>query len=271
MNSQDISDDDTISQASYAPTPYVDSSWEIVGEAVETTEFAPMQVQILPRTHSFVDPMFANYGGIDENPTGASWHLPEEVARSYRQQLERPDSAEPEVATIAITEEELEEIKQQAYMEGQQSGLEAAISANAEKMELAEARLLQLMEDLQKQVGQHQSMLERNAIELATKISLKIVHHTVSINPEYIVPVLREALGLTGTAQIKRVRVSAQDLEFIKLVGLQKAIKGFDGSWEFIADETVRNGCIVETSAGQIDFQLDPAWRRIRDKVVKVL
>lgn len=271
MNNNSLSEEDTISQASYAPTPYVDTSWEVVGEAVQTREFAPMQVQILPRTHTFVDPMFANYGGFEEESHSASWHLPEEVARSYRNRLEQPQSTEVEVPRVSLTEEELEEIKSQAYMQGQQDGLEAAVSANAERMELCETRLLQLMEDMQKQVGQHQAILERNAIELASKIALKIVHHTVKINPEYIVPVIREALGLSGTAQVKQVRVSAQDLEFIKLVGLQKAIKEFDGSWQFVADETVRNGCVVETSAGHIDFQLDPAWRRIRDKVVKVL
>lgn len=274
MNDVDLSENESvISQATYQPTPYSDSSWEIVGEKVETTEFVPMGIELLPRTYAFVDPMFADYGGDPGSTQESRWHLPEELAAQFNE-MQRTGglpATEEQEKQITLTEDELEAIKQQAFMEGQQAGLEAAVSANAERMELAETRMVQMMEDLQKQVGQHSRMIERQGVDLAMKIALKIVHETVSINPEYIVPVVTEALGLAGTASIRRVRVSAQDLEFIKLVGLEKNVKEFDGTWQFIVDDTVKNGCIVETSAGQIDFQLDPAWERIKDKVVKVI
>jgi flagellar assembly protein FliH len=270
---QSQEDNELISQASYAPTPYADSSWEIVGEALETKDFIPMGIELLPRTYSFVDPMFADYGGDPAKGHEQRWHLPDEVAVTYQQQVQQgiQQPVQEQVQRTGLSDEEVEAIRQQAFMEGQQAGLEAAVSANAEKMELAESRMLQLMEDLNTQIRQQGRQVERRAVELAMKVALKIVHQTVSINPEYIVPIIQEALGLVGTSSIRAVRVSSQDLEFIRLMGIEKSIKEFDGSWEFVADETVKTGCIVDTSAGEIDFQLGPAWERIKDKVVKVL
>jgi flagellar biosynthesis/type III secretory pathway protein FliH len=48
-------------------------------------------------------------------------------------------------------------------------------------------------------------------------------------------------------------------------------MKEYDGSWSFVQDETIRAGCVVETSSGEVDFRLDQAWERIKDNVVKVL
>ena len=31
----------------------------------------------------------------------------------------------------------------------------------------------------------------------------------------------------------------------------------FDGSWNFEADETIKAGCVLESSAGLIDLQID--------------
>lgn len=259
------------SQASYVPTPYEDSSWEIVGEPVETKEFVPMEVTILPRTQSFSDPMFADYGGVPSAEGTARWHLPKDEAARMQQALQQSQSQAPVEPQIVMTEEELETIKQAAFLEGQQAGLEGAVAANAERMGQAEARVAQVLQDLQQQVAQHGKELERASLELVLQIADKLLPEVVEINPEYIVQILNEALALSGSSSIKTIRVSAADLEFIKLVGVHKGLKEYDGSWKFEADETVRSGCIVETSSGTIDFQIDAAWDRIRDKILKVL
>ena len=113
--------------------------------------------------------------------------------------------------------------------------------------------------------------MERQAVELALQVARKIIEQAVEINPEYIIPIIREAITSSGSAIIRKVRISPQDMEFVEYAGLRKQLKEFDGSWDFEADESIRSGCIVETSASQIDYQLDKAWERVRDQVVKVI
>ena len=82
---------------------------------------------------------------------------------------------------------------------------------------------------------------------------------------------MREALKYAGTASIKKVKVSAQDLEFIEVMGLSKKLKEFDGSWAFEADENLKSGCVIETSAGEVDFNLEKSWERIAESVVRII
>jgi flagellar biosynthesis/type III secretory pathway protein FliH len=118
-------------------------------------------------------------------------------------------------------------------------------------------------------MNQELQALEASAVKLAVEIGEKIVGHAVEINPEYITNIVRQALGKAGGAAIKTVRVSPQDLEFIQVVGVAKQLKEFDGTWAFEADDTIRAGCVVSTSAGEVDFQIDKAWERMRDAVLK--
>ena len=112
--------------------------------------------------------------------------------------------------------------------------------------------------------------VESEAVKFSVEIAEKLVGHAVEINPEYILPIIREALSKAGTANINRVRVSPEDFEFIEVVGVRKVIQEKEGSWDFEADETIRSGCVIDTSAGEIDFRLDEAFKRIADSVVRI-
>jgi flagellar biosynthesis/type III secretory pathway protein FliH len=92
----------------------------------------------------------------------------------------------------------------------------------------------------------------------------------VDINPEYIIDIIKEGIALAGGAKIKSIKVSPQDLEFLNLLNLSKQFKKFDGGWSFEGDDTIKSGCVVEMIGGVVDYQIDKAWERIRDQVVKV-
>src|SRR5690606_16120529 len=117
----------------------------------------------------------------------------------------------------------------------------------------------EVLKDLARQIEERITQTEKDAVALALEISKKIIDTTVEVNPEYLVHIVREALGQAGAAAIRKIRVSPQDYEFIEVVGLRRQFES-EGSWDFEADETIRSGCIVETSGGEIDFQLDRAW-----------
>jgi len=54
-------------------------------------------------------------------------------------------------------------------------------------------------------------------------------------------------------------------------MGIARMLKEYDGTWLFEADEGIKSGCVVETSAGVVDFQLDQAWERVAGNVVRVI
>lgn len=258
----------SISQVDYRPSEFEDASWEVVGELREVEDFEPLGVHVLPSAVEYVDPMFADFGGRQTSVVPVRWHVPPELG--YRGPAKRDEQEAPSEPTHALTDQQLKQMQEAAYEAGRKDAYEDAAAQNQQKLEAAEKRLQATLADMHEQIEEHLQLIEKQALQLALAISKKIIDRAVDINPEYIVPILGEAVQLAGTATIKTIRVSPQDLEFIELMGVSKSIKGFDEQWHFIADPTVKAGCVIETSAGEIDYQLDPAWERVKEQVVKI-
>jgi len=255
--------------AEFIETPYADQSWEIVGQAVEASEFEPMEFETMRTTVVGCDPMFENYES-EKKPEGPRrWHLPEHLAQTPEMSRRKEEEQAPAVPLMPVAD--AERLSAEAYERGKQEALAQAQTEQAERLGQMAAQVETLLQDLQAQLNHELVDMERRSVELSVRIAEKLVGAAVEINPEYIVPVLNEALTLAKGAAVRKVRVSPQDLEFIEVVGIEKKLKGFDGTWTFEGDTTIKSGCVVETSAGEIDFQLDRAWERIQESVVKAV
>jgi flagellar assembly protein FliH len=270
MNETEVAAPQEDGQASFQETPYEDATWEIVGELSETLEFEPLHFDVVGHEVA-VDPMFADYGGRAEGENAQRWHLPEGVAyeggAGFSKQQEEEEEPED---LVKMREEELEALKQQIFEEGEQAGLEAAIEQNNQRLATLEQQFGQLLPDIQQQLRERITQIEKQTVDFALSISKKLVGEAVEINPEYIVQILRDALEQGGAATVKKIRISPQDMEFIEIVGLNKEFDP-EGDWTWEADETIKAGCIVETSAGEIDFQVDKAWERIQERIMKIV
>ena len=258
-----------LSQAEYKAGTYQDAEWELVGNVRLTDEFLPFEVAAIEGAAQYVDPMFADYGGVPKVPGKVRWHLPEHLTQQQAAAAAEVHEGQEVEESIAAAEHRA--AVEDALARGRQEGESAAEEKAKQNQALFEQRLQGIFADFQKQIDQDLIELQKRCIDLALRISHKIIDGAVEINPEYIVPIIEQAVALSGTAAIKNVRVSPQDLEFIRLVGLAKSFKEYDGNWEFVGDETVKAGCVVETTAGEIDFQLDAAWERIKDRVVRII
>ncbi len=257
-----------ISQGSYTPSQYEDATWEMLGERIETQDFQPLEIPVLPSHKQYVDPMFADFGGTYMGQEPVRWHLPPELA--YEGSGSRKAEEEEQEPLAGLTESQVEQLTQEAFEEGRKSGLQEAEQKRELELKTFNERLQTLFEDMQKQLEEHLQLVEKQAVQLALAVSKKIIDRAVEINPEYIVDIISKAVALAGTASVKTIRVSPQDHEFIEVVGVGKSIKGFEEHWQFVPDASIKAGCIVETSGGEIDYQLDPAWERIEAQVVKI-
>ncbi|RMG40491.1 MAG: hypothetical protein D6719_10830 [Candidatus Dadabacteria bacterium] len=271
MENQDSNTDNQassiLSQATYKETPYEDATWEVIGERIDNETFVPLELEIIRTSDFEIDPMFADYGGRLDPDQTKRWHLPEHLA--HKTEEERAKEQE-EKEKISLEEEELEKIKQEAYEAGHAAAI-AELEEQAKSDREAQAeRIATFLQDLKTQIEEGRKEVEKLALEFSLNVAKKIIDTAVEINPEYIVQIIREAISQAGSAAIKRILVSPEDLEFIELVGLKERLPEYEGDWNFEADSSIHSGCVVETTAGQIDYQLDQAWERIKEEVVKI-
>jgi len=256
-------------QASFKSSPYDDSTWEVVGEPPRPEEFYPMQVPQLKSDASMMDPMFADFGGGTQASEATDrWHLPQHLSHEGRAASRKPEE-DPNL--VKILPEDLERLRQEAFEAGRLQGTEDSVGSQHARMELIESSIRTMLEDLRVQMEEMATHIARKGSDLAVAIAKKVIDGAVEINPEYIVKTIEEALRLAGSATIRKIKISRQDMEFIEVVGVSKMLKDFDGSWTFEADDSIRAGCVIETSAGEVDYDLDRAWERIRDDVIKVV
>lgn len=260
-----------LSQVSYKPTDWDDQSWEVVGRFEDSKEFVPAEFKVLPASDVTIDPMFADYGGLPPK-SERRWHKAEYHVNDASQMRSREERREQEEQQ---QREQLEQVveaaRAQAFAEGLEQGRRESAQAHDAKLAELRQKIQTVLQDFQRQNVEMVQRVEQQAVGLSLDISKKIIAEAVEINPEYVFNVISEALKQCGTAIIRRVRVSPEDLEFLNLVGIEKHVKDFDGTWHFESDPSVRAGCVVDTSAGEVDFQLDKAWERVREKIIKVM
>ncbi len=264
---------EALSQITYKGTPYEDCSWELVGEFHNQNSFEPSSFAVLDGRTMIADPMFADYGGVPPAGDQVRFHGGGggrfDPNRRQVLSMEEDQKAAEQIADQLRAEHgrELEAVRAEAFQEGRL----AAVEELDERMKVIEGRYATVLEDVGQQISENLKTMEHQAVNLAIQISQKLIGTVVEINPEYILGIVREAIKLAGGAIIRSIRVSPQDHEFLSLLSLPKQFKDYDGTWNFEADESVKSGCVVMTSGGEVDFQIDPAWERIKDKVVKVI
>ena len=247
---------------------FVLQHWEEVGERIKQEDFIPLQIEVHKKSEIVKGLIQEQFEEPIQYASGPRSH--NSIAATREDQI-RKIQIEKEISEqIILTQAQIDKMMSDAYNQGKEEALIEAVSSNNERFIVMEQQLKSILEDLSAQERANVEELEQEALKLTIDISQKVIEHAVEINPEYIIKLIREALKLSGGARVKKVRVSPQDMEFIEVLKVAQSIKEFDGSWNFEADETIKAGCILESSAGSINFELEKSWERIKDKVLSI-
>ncbi len=264
-----------LSQETYRESQYEDVSWEIVGEFLNQERFEPLGFQVVNvDVGATTDPMFADYGGIPDDRTSERYHGADKMTFNPGKRSVTNLVEEQEVqfeARLDEMQKEFEAKIEAAKREGFEAGRLAATEEIDQRNKVIEDRYAQVLEDVGLQISDNIKQIENQSVDLSVQIARKLIGTCVDINPEYILDIVRESIRLSGGAVIQSIKVSPQDHEFLTLLNLPKQFKEYDGTWQFERDDTVASGCIVITSGGEVDFQLDAAWERIKEKVARVV
>ena len=255
LDESQISSISVQSQAEFVPTPFRETSWEVVGERLEVVHFVSMDVEVLHSDMTRADPMFAQFGG------GMQGNATFSMGQRFVE----------EVTTPVIDEEFLESVRAEAFEQGRLQGLEEGKAEASQESQVAldslSTELKQFQLQLVREVKNVVAKTEKGGFDLALAISKKILNLTAEVRPEYILEIIRGALESSGAGKALKVKVSPQDFEFLEVIGLPPDLSSEETGVIYVADDAVQSGCIVETDFGQIDHRLEEMWNEVKENL----
>lgn len=255
-----------LSQRDYKPTPYRETHWEIVGESVAERDFVALEVSVLQGNAAEPDPMFEIFGQGYSKDTESVYHGPFGRPKHVPGGIDEISEAEQ----MAQLEALLEERYQEGLKEGHALGVADGQAKVAEKYEELSNHVTEVLTSVVNEVSEVVARMETQALELALDIAKRILTTTVDVRPDYILDVIRAALKSLGAAKPLRIRVSLDDFEFLNVVGLPPELSSEELGVSYVADESVKSGCVVETNFGEVDMVVEKMWEQIRDSLYEV-
>ncbi len=125
----------------------------------------------------------------------------------------------------------------------------------------AAQRLNAVVQSLQASLTDMQQHMAQDLLHLACDIARQVLRHELSVNPNAVQPVVREAVGmLVSEGRPALVRLNPVDMETLA-AHLREEFDGAAVQW--MADAAVpAGGCLVESAGTVVDGSLDKRWQR---------
>lgn len=162
-----------------------------------------------------------------------------------------------------------EELRQEAYAQGFAQGHAHALVQAEQQVhdftigqgEQAARNFAALLESADQQLAQSQQVMAQGVLDLACALARQVLRQELSVNPNVLQPVIREALGLLADdSKSAMVRLNPLDLEMLQDV-LKTEFAAL--SLTLVADAAVKPGaCLIASAGTVIDGSLDTRWRR---------
>lgn len=192
--------------------------------------------------------------------------------------------ASVDTATLLLTEQvkareqaaeqaQHESIRQAGHAEGYAEGFaqgqaHAMLEAQRQIKEFTEnqgseaaLRLASLIEVAQKQLQEAEQLAAQGVLEIASAMARQVLRHEISVNPNVLLPVVREALGaLFAESKSTLIRLNPLDFEV-----LQETLKTefANSALTVVADpEVSKGGCLLESAGTVVDGSLQTRWNR---------
>ena len=179
---------------------------------------------------------------------------------------EETETAKDPVETL---EAQVDQIRKAAYAKGFVEGQKVGEEGQNEKVKEALTALNGAIRELVSLKTTLHKDAERQAVELGLMIARKIVCHEVSIDPETIFRVLREALKKIGDQNDIRVKIHPSDLQAIHEAGFDVSafIKGNGHVVVGPGDGICKGECVIETDFGFIDARMESQLQTIEESL----
>lgn len=201
-------------------------------------------------------------------------HAKPVASYAFRQLDAPPPGTSDGIADVlSAVRAEAEQIRAQAWAAGEAEGRAAGLAAartDAQPALVALSASAQAISELRAQVV---AELEQDAVEMALRLAEQILAGVVSVEPERVLDVARNALRhLTERRRVTLV-VNPADLELVSdcVEQLQSELGGIEHLGVQSDRRIARGGAVARTDTGDIDAGIDTQLGRARELVVAAL
>lgn len=182
-------------------------------------------------------------------------------------------AADRSAIILAEARVEAEAIRRQAQREGFEAGVAEGRTVADQELLPARAALEHAAREVAKQLDARIDLLERQAAELAVQLAERVVAAAIETRPELVIDAVRGVLR--GVLERDRLvlEVNPEDLALVQAGAAEIAAKlGGIRELEVLAEPRVsRGGCVVRTSAGEIDGSVASQLERAREIILAAL
>lgn len=175
-------------------------------------------------------------------------------------------------AIAKINQQDLENAREAARREGQVLGFQEGYAegliegqnAGKEKMELEITQFQAVAIKFSEQLAEINQAMGKDILDFAIDLAQAITKSKLEIDPEAIIPILREAIDcLPSVQQPAQINMHPDDALIVKshMTGELNA-----AGWRIVSDSHLeRGGCTLETSQNLIDATLTTRWGRLTE------
>jgi len=213
---------------------------------------------------------FSRFIPDEEIGRAAPWQF---VAVDERARLAEEEAARVESARAAENQPSYLQKIQDAYEAGRRMGHEDGIAeatreGNARlddyvagEGQAATERMAGLASSMADCLVAQQERVGAQVLEMACALARQVLRRELSIDPQALLPVVREAMGqLIADGRPSTVRLHPEDLAVLR-EPLRQACAGMPIAW--VPDATLTpGGCQVESAGAVIDGRLETRWNR---------
>ncbi len=202
-----------------------------------------------------------------ENILNEAQSRSESMLEEARQTIEKEwEKHQTDVETIR--KQAFEQGRQEGFAQGRQEGEAAAKKEYEELLDEAAAILRESHVIRRKIIAEAEPFL----IDMATAIAKKIVIADLSLEPQKIIEMVREAL--TRVRSIGEIVISV-DPQYLSYLSnhRQRLIEMIDGQSELVIvpDRQLSDGsCVIQTAMGSIDVKIDTQLQEIKNTLLQV-
>jgi flagellar assembly protein FliH len=202
--------------------------------------------------------------------------LSENAVASYafRQLDAPPPGTSSGIADVlSAVRAEAEQIRAQAWAAGEAEGRAAGIAAARTEAAPAVAAIAAAAEAISGLQAQMLAELEEDAVEMAVRLAEQILAGVISVEPERVLDVGRNALRHLSERRRVTLVVNPDDLELVSecVDQLQSELGGIEHLAVQSDRRIGRGGAIARTDSGEIDSGLDAQLSRAREIVAAAL
>lgn len=162
----------------------------------------------------------------------------------------------------------LESVRKEAYTKGMQEGFAVGMAKAKEYAAKEQEQFLLIATNFEHALEMADQKIEEDILALALEMAKLMLKQKINVDPEVILPVVRDAIHyLPNVQKPARIIVHQEDARLLRdSLGEELAEQG----WQIQEDHNIeRGGCLVETGENKIDASNNVRWKRIADALAQ--